>query len=279
MLRSRIPMEIMMRNWMTVLALTITLTACASGSGKVDDEEGDVDADTDNDTEVDADTDGDTDTDTDTDYDGDTDADTDTDTDDDTDADTDADTDDDTDIGTDPIDCSLEGRAYEWDLVSATWVEPAGVGALLGGFLDEVPVMGVTATSGTEIESVFGLPSQSECVTFPTADFSGDPVFAIGPENAIFNINGTAVTVVNLEVRGAFESDCSSIRGGSLQGQLDIREIADTLGFGDAATTCGLLTTFGASCVTCDTDGEEFCLNLELEDVPAPETDALACMQ
>jgi hypothetical protein len=266
-------MEITMRNWMAVLALATALTACSSGEGKVDDDdEGTVDGDEDTGTDTDTDTDGDEDADTDTDTDTDADADTDTD------ADTDADTDDDTDIGTDPIDCSLDGRAYEWDLVNATWVQPAGVGSLLGGFLEELPVMGVTAASGTEIESVFGLPSQAECIQFPTADFTADPVFAIGPEDAIFNISGTAVTIVNLQVGGAFESDCSAIRGGSLEGQMDVREIADTLGFGDAATTCGLLTSFGASCVACDSDGEQLCLDIELENVPAPETDPLDCM-
>ena len=265
-----------MRTWMTVIALAATLTACSSGSSKVDDDDdGSVDDDTDTDTDADGGTDPDTDVDTDDDTDGGTDPDTDSDTD----ADTDADTDDDTDIGTDPIECSLEGRAYEWDLINATWVQPAGVGSLLGSFLEEVPVMGVTATSGTEIESVFGLPSQSTCITFPTADFSGDPVFAIGPEDALFDLGGTQVTIVNLEVGGAFESDCSAIRGGSLEGQMDVREIAPSLGFGDAATTCGLLVSFGASCVACDSDGEQLCLDVELEDVPAPETGPLDCMQ
>ncbi|MEC8425489.1 MAG: hypothetical protein VX000_17005 [Myxococcota bacterium] len=251
-----------MRKWTTLIALAATLTACSSGSGKVDDDdEGAVD---DVDTGVPADTDSDGDTDTDTDTDGDT--------------DTDDDTDDDTDIGTDPIDCSLDGRAYTWDLVSATWVQPAGVGSLLGGFLEELPVMGVTATTPTEIESVFGLPSTDACIEFPTADFSGDPVFSIGPEDALFDLGGSEVTIVNLEVRGAFEADCSAIRDGSLEGQLDVREIAGSLGFGDAATTCGLLVSFGASCVACDSDGEALCLDVELVDVPAGETDPLSCM-
>jgi hypothetical protein len=200
--------------------------------------------------------------------DGDDEADTDTDTDSDTDADTDTDTDADL--------CSVEGRAYAMDLANARWVEPPGVGSLIGGLLDEMPVMGITAVNGSQLDSVVGLPSDPECITFPTANLASYPFFRIGPEDAQFSVSGTSVTAVGLQITGVFASDCGSIEDGAFLGQLDMRELAFLLGTEDAAEACEQLVGFGVLCSACG-DGAETCVNFEATDTPTFETAPLSC--
>lgn len=173
--------------------------------------------------------------------------------------------------------CSVEGRAYAWDLAGANWVEPAGVGSLLSGYLTDPPVLGVTAADSTSIDLVVGTSGGSSCTTLPTGDFTRAPHFEVGPTNMDLDFNGTTVTAYNASISGTFTSDCSGTTDGDIQGQLDMRELAPLSGY-DADTLCSLLGGFGVNCDPCDSDGQSYCVNVHVTDIIGTETDPLSCI-
>ena len=182
-----------------------------------------------------------------------------------------------------PVECDLTGHGYRLDLAGATWIEPAGVGGLLGSFLEDDLMVGVVAASGTTLNLEMALSDgaggpQNYClptIPFPPADFSGDPAFAVGPADTTIAVAGTEVTIRNLELTGWFSRDCSDINDSHLEGQIDVRDLSSLLegitGSSDPGVACSTLAAFGASCTTCVADGEPYCLDMELEDLGGVE--------
>lgn len=217
----------------------------------------------------------DADADTDADSDTDTDADSDTDTDTDTDSDTDTDTDSDTDADTEPVEDDLTAQTYEVDLAAATWVQPNGVGDFIGGYLTTTLLLGIESATETELEMMGALSvegsspaEQDYClptIDFPTADFSGNPRFEIGPTDISLSLGGASVDVSDFTVTGAFAADGSDFHNGTIEGLIDTRPIDVMLGQ-DEGSVCAYAGIFGASCERCS-DGEDYCLAMELEDV------------
>ncbi len=175
----------------------------------------------------------------------------------------------------------LEGNAYDIDLEGATWVEPAGVGTLLSGSLTEL-YLSVTSVSASSIDMIAavgdGSGSQDTCEptnAFPPADFTENPFFQLGPADISFDAAGYSVPITDLKLSGQFKSDGSAIEDGTLQGQLDIRDLADLigdlLGTSDPASICGLLSAFGAECDSCSGDGQPYCLSVLITDIEGPQ--------
>ncbi len=214
----------------------------------------------------------------DTESDADTDADTDSDTDADTDSDTDADTDSDTDADTEPVSEDLTGRTYAVNIADATIVDPPGIGSLLGAYLTQQILLGVESATETELEilgalSVEDTTTQDYClatIDFPTADFSGNPDFAIGPTDLTMAVSGYTLTISQFEVSGTFASDGTYFDDGVVAGSIDTRPLDPLIGGGEGAI-CDLVGSFGASCSACPGDGEFFCLGLRAEDVYGEE--------
>ncbi|MFN7142402.1 MAG: hypothetical protein ACK4YP_01400 [Myxococcota bacterium] len=246
---------------MRILGLSLLLTVACTEDTKIPTDTGPVGEDTDADTDADSDTD--------------TDADTDADTDSDTDADTDTDTDADTDP---PVEVDLTGRAYAVNLADAEITEPAGIGGILGSYLTQQILLGVVAADDTELQIIGAITvedttGQDYClptIAFPTADFSGNPDFAIGPTDISMSVSGYDLTISAFEVTGTFAEDGSSFEDGTVAGAIDTRAIDAAIG-SDEGTICGYAGSFGAACVVCPGDGEEFCLTLRAEDVSGEE--------
>lgn len=214
------------------------------------------------------------------------DTDTDSDADTDTDADGDADTDTDTDADADTAAAQhgLVGRTYVVDLSSANIVSPPRVGALLAAYLTQPILLGVESSTETELEMIGALgiedvspPEQDFClatIDFPTADFTGNPDFAIGPTDISLAVAGSSIDVAGLEVSGTFAADGTYFDDGVVAGSVDTRPL-DSLVGGSEGAICSLVATFGASCEPCS-DGEEFCLSLRAEDVYAAEVEDMS---
>ena len=176
------------------------------------------------------------------------DADTDADTDADSDADSDTDTDTDTDADTTPIDEDLTGGTYVVNIADADIVEPAGVGGILGALIDQELMLAVTSQTDTEIEMMGALsvagsdPADQEyclqTIDFPTADFSGNPEFSIGPADVTFVIGGYEVPFTDFELSGTFATDGSDFHDGVLATTIDTREIDSAMGQPEG-TVCG----------------------------------------
>ncbi len=286
------------------------------------------DADTDADADADGDTDADTDSDTDADTDSDTDADTDADSDTDTDADSDTDSDTDTDTGptetgttetgptetgthdtgttetgthdTGTVDTGPQpawiGNAYRFDSSSLSITHPAGLGPLLLGLYSDVFLMQAIELQGTDLTLRFAVVDvvtgdQDLCGTTidVVADFSTDPTATAGPVDAATTLNGIDLPFEFASMSVTFDPTYTSVTNGSLQGQLLTEPMVDVLAPGGPPdSVCLLLTTLGASCVTCPTtvtspnclpwraDGATAALDPTLTLVERTEADILA---
>jgi hypothetical protein len=260
---------------MRLLSLAFFLTAACVEDTKIptdtglngnDSGGGDTDTDTDSDTDTDTDTDSDTDTDTDTD----------------TDSDTDTDTDTDTDVGP-PVESDLTGRTYAIALGDATITEPAGAGSLLAAYITQEILLGVESVTDTQIEMIGTVAvdgsspaEQNYClgtIDFPTADFSRNPRFQVGPSDLALDIGGYAIVITGLEITGTFAADGASFDNGTLLGTIDTRPLDPLVGDTEGAI-CDVVELFSASCEPC-TDGEEYCLTIRAEDVTGAEVAGL----
>ena len=190
------------------------------------------------------------------------------------------------DLGTVADDVSVfEGKTYAVDLSSGNFVQPAGVGDLIGGLLENNILIGVTASTETSMSlvgalSVAGSTDQDTCqetLDIPDADFSGNPYFEIDASDGIeISAAGVTIGLDSLFISGTFAADGSYFGGGTLLGELDVRKLAplleDLIQSDDPAEACGLLLGFGVTCEACSSDSEPFCVALEVDSLTADDT-------
>lgn len=186
-------------------------------------------------------------------------------------------------VGT-PVDCDLTTQGYRVSLADATFVEPATLGSLIGGLLEQDLLMQPVSASETEINIIAAIStgigeSQDYCnpsIEFPPAAFD-NPTVSIGPEDTPIDAAGVTITINQLELIGDFSPDCQGFGGGELKGELDARDLAELLedltGSTDPQVACDTLAGFGVTCGSCSSDGEPFCVTIIAEDIEAT-TDA-----
>lgn len=193
-------------------------------------------------------------------------------------------------LGT-PLDCDLSGKSFRVALADARFVQPdPSVAALLFDQLEDDILVGVSSMGDTELDMLGALSNgagagQNYCypsIPFPPASFS-DPAFQVGPADTTLAVAGIEVTISDLGISGAFAPDCSYFGGGRLTGQLDARVLAplisDLLGEDDPDAICTLLTTFGVTCGPCSSDGENYCAEVEVDQITASTAGAsLSCI-
>lgn len=178
------------------------------------------------------------------------------------------------------------GNAYALDLATTTIIQPAGVNALLGSLLgqleDAIVIVPKSYDSeASEITFFGGLTpadgAQDECtptIEFPVpASYVGNPYFEINaPDGITLGVSGVEISLLNLNLSGAFSPGATDIVGVNLAGSIDTRSLGDILGdalggaTGDSAV-CDLLGQFTAGAVSCEEcpssiGGGEFCLTL-----------------
>lgn len=174
----------------------------------------------------------------------------------------------------------VEGSVYNLDLASGRFVQPPGVGALLQEYLDVGILIKVLSVEGTSIEMYGAISeddgSQSTCdptIPFPTADFSANPYFQVGPQQTTISVQGYSVTIDDLFVSGSFSPDADYIAGAVLKGKIDTRPLVPLLSpDGGEDEICNLATTIGVSCEDCG-NGEVFCLSLHVDSIAAAGVD------
>lgn len=175
----------------------------------------------------------------------------------------------------------LVDSTYVIDLASARFVEPAGVGELIGEFVTMSVLVGVTAVDDSSITmmgalSVEGGTDQDFCsptFDFPAADFAEAPYFSVLADEMILAAAGYEIPLQDLEVSGTFAADGSYFGGAVLAGMVDARDIVDMIDEVDSyEDACNLTTSFGAPCIACD-DGVEACLSLRADQIVAELND------
>jgi len=188
------------------------------------------------------------------------------------------------DLGT-PLENSIAGNTYAVDVASGTFVQPAGVGSLIGDAINVNILLGIVDDANDELVvrgaiSEEGSMAQDTCTEtledFPAADFSSSPYFEIPEGDLTLSVAGYTATIYSLNVSGMFSADGSYFGGGELRGKLDARDlvdIANELGLGaeSADDICALVVGFGVPCEPCS-DGNPYCVGVEVIDLEAEET-------
>ncbi len=170
-----------------------------------------------------------------------------------------------------PLD-DLIGNTYGLDLSAGRFVEPPGIGGLIGGLLEAEILLGITNATTHELHFLGGLSNggnvQDMCVeTFevPAADFTGHPDFiARGPSLPI-DVEGIAIEFEDYSISGTFAAGDSEINNVTFAGTMDLVVLEDLVG-GDA---CDLMATFGVSCQPC-ANGTVSCLDFVVDSMDAP---------
>ena len=173
----------------------------------------------------------------------------------------------------------LPGNAYSLDIGNGRFVEPAGVGDIIGSLLEQEVLIGVTAADAASISMMGALGDGNgmqdmctESFDFPVAaDFSENPYFSIESDSLALDISGVAVTIDDLRISGAFAADASYIAGATLQGTLDVNILADLVG----EDPCGLLLQFGVPCEECSDGSGAHCLSVLVDNMQADRVDGL----
>jgi len=187
----------------------------------------------------------------------------------------------------------LIGRAFNLDLASATFVEPAGVGALLQGFLVDVYIIfnpnadsdlangdmhitgAVGALDGGDI--VQDLCNESLPFTAGPDGVAGtgddvpaswvNPDMELEADELALSIQGVNATIQDLFISAKFHPELTGFVGGTFAGAIDTRALVGLLDSEDPNAICDLVEeTVGISCEDCG-GGENFCLGIVAEDV------------
>lgn len=187
------------------------------------------------------------------------------------------------DVGASTDAALLADKSFVLDLQDpgVNFIEPPGVGGLLQSQLAGVNVLvGVVSADATNIQMRGAIandanpPVQEECtesIPFPSANFTENPYFEIGPETTTITVADVSVQIQDLKISGAFNQGATEISGAVLEGNVDTRPLVDSLapGAGDSGV-CDLVGQFGVNCVDCG-GGEVFCLSLKVNNINAAE--------
>jgi hypothetical protein len=178
----------------------------------------------------------------------------------------------------------LVGNIYVVDLKNdSRFNKPQGVSTILQPQLTRkifLEVLDPTTTTGITMRMAVakdGSATEQDPCT-PTVDFVGGhldgPSFTIGPMDVTIPISNQPVNIGDLEAMGTFSADGSSFGCGGFSGLVDTRPLVPLIGDEGSPDDfiCGLIGGYGADCIEC-TDGEDFCLILEVDQAIAQKTD------
>ncbi len=177
----------------------------------------------------------------------------------------------------------LIGRTFELDLANADFIEPEGIGSVLGGVLADTPLM-FTMLDSSDLEAgtvhIMGAVGvqkvepveQDLCSsTLPftygpdgvegggddtTAEWTNPDIAMEGSDLRLI-VAGNQVDVFEMSLAATFHPDGDRYAAGAFTGTIDARDIRDL-----GETICDL-----AECMPCATDGEPWCLDLHAVNV------------
>jgi hypothetical protein len=189
-------------------------------------------------------------------------------------------------------DVDLTVNTYAVNLGDGHFVEPAGVGDLIGSLLTNNVLISITAQAETSLEvrggiSEEGNTNQDYCSQsledFPSVDFTQNPYFEIPEGDVLLSVAGYDVPINAFSLSGTFSEDGSYFGGATVSGELDARDVGALLGdlIDDTSPdeVCNLLLGFGVTCATCSSDGSPYCLNLIVDRLEAQgSSGALECV-
>jgi hypothetical protein len=181
---------------------------------------------------------------------------------------------------------ALVGNSYIFDLHSGRVPIPAGLGDVLIDNLEAVILLGVTSVGTSSVDLIGAVSDldlapdvvQDYCaptIGFAGADFSDEPYVSFGNPAFTLTAAGETIDVFDAELTGTFAPDGSAIEGMTFHGTIDTRPLAPLVDDGDGSegAICDLAENFNTSCVTCPSDGQNFCLEIEADHITAALAD------
>ncbi len=185
---------------------------------------------------------------------------------------------------------TLVGRTYVVALGEARIVEPPGIGSVLSSYLTTDILMGVSSVDGSSLNIIGAVAKadvspdeQDYCdptIPFPTADFSAQPFFTVGPQTTTLSVAGYDIEIGDLNITGTFSSDGTYFDGGTLSGTIDTRPLSPLIDdSGNPGAICELAVNFGATCEACPSDGEPYCLTLVADQILAEQVDGVTLIE
>ena len=169
----------------------------------------------------------------------------------------------------------LVGNTYLFDLGTAEYKQPEGLGMIIGLFLSAPLLVGITQADASEIGLLGaqgGVDDESgdyyqtgglSTWDFGLADFSSQPWFWTQADQITIDYDGYDIPVYHFEIEGTFEPEGSSVGGAKALGLADVRNMGPLLDLGDdPAAVCDYGAGFGLVCEPCP-DGGEYCLTIE----------------
>jgi len=176
----------------------------------------------------------------------------------------------------DPTD--VVGTTYLVDLAAGRWVEPVGIGPLIGLLLEGgVFLDAQTADPDLSFLTAAEDPAtglQDMCIeTNGTAPvpFVDNPYFVLNPLLVEIDVDGAGMVLDQGVMTGSFSPDAGYIDGVVLEGIIDSRPLVPLIGGNDDYDVCDLVMTFGVSCTACPLDGVPVCLPIYVDQLIATE--------
>ena len=166
-----------------------------------------------------------------------------------------------------PVEVDLTRRLYSIASDDIAIVEPSQMGAVKDQLFTSNLLIYGSDISGDRMQMVMALAGadgqQSRCEpvrSMPTADWSENPYFVVGPGRVETSFGGTPAAFYDFTLSGVFARDGSAWTDGALSMTLDGRELAASLGTNDI---CPLVESLGGACEAC-ADGNVSCVNLRM---------------
>jgi hypothetical protein len=159
---------------------------------------------------------------------------------------------------------ALVGKTYLFDLSTAEYERPAGLGALIALYISSQVLLGVTAADASTIDLLGGQGTldkkgmYAQDTSVPTFDFGGGdftdaPYFAVSAPQVQIVVEDT-YTMYDFAAEGTFAPDGSSIGGAVLSMLVDTTNLGDAMNLPDGdepMAVCDYLEPLGIPCETC----------------------------
>lgn len=162
--------------------------------------------------------------------------------------------------------------AYAIDITDGTWLEPEGAGSWISYLFSGYILLGVEDISEDEVDVILGVGEESrageveqdlctQTVDFDPVSFEEDPYFEAEAEVLYVTAEGYTAGLYFPYLRTAFTPGGLGLGDGMITGQMDMRDVEES------GSYCDYVAYLGWECVSCETDGEPYCLDIHVEDL------------
>jgi hypothetical protein len=157
----------------------------------------------------------------------------------------------------------LVGRTYLFDLATAQYEEPPGIGALVALYVSAQVLLGVTSADASTLGLLGGqgvvdagmFIQDKEVPTFELAgaDFTDSPYFVASAEQVQIVVDDT-YTLYDFSAEGTFAPDGESVGGATLSMMVDTTKLGSAMNLpddDDPMAVCNFIEPLGIPCDPC----------------------------